>query len=52
MKETETIDEFSGTISSIVEKFKSLGSCLDEEEIVRKFLNSVSKKYLPIVAEY
>ena len=50
MKETETIDEFLGKINGIVEKFKSLGSCLDEEVIVRKFLNSVSKKYLRIVA--
>ncbi|KAJ9541462.1 hypothetical protein OSB04_027968 [Centaurea solstitialis] len=50
MKETETIDEFSGKIGGIVEKFKSLGSCLEEEVFVRKFLNSVSKKYLPIEA--
>lgn len=50
MKETETIDEFSGKISGIVERFKCLGSSLDEEAIVRKFLNSVPKKYLPIVA--
>jgi hypothetical protein len=49
-KETETINDFSGKISGIVEKFKSLGACLEEETIVRKFLNSVPKKYLPIVA--
>ena len=50
MKEDESINDFSGKISGIVEKFKSLGSRLDEEVIVRKFLNSVPKKYLPIVA--
>nr|GEX22965.1 hypothetical protein [Tanacetum cinerariifolium] len=31
MKENETINNFSGKISSIMEKFKSLGSRLDEE---------------------
>lgn len=50
MKEDETINNFSGKISGIAEKFKSLGTRLDEEVIVRKFLNSVPKKYLPIVA--
>ncbi|XP_023754501.1 uncharacterized protein LOC111902925 [Lactuca sativa] len=50
MKENESINDFSGKISGIVAKFKSLGSTLEEEVIVRKFLNSVPKKYLPIVA--
>ncbi|KAL4578289.1 hypothetical protein LXL04_014410 [Taraxacum kok-saghyz] len=50
MKDNETIDDFSGKLGAIVEKFKSLGSCLDEEMAVRKFLNSVPHKYLPIVA--
>ncbi|KAL4582617.1 hypothetical protein LXL04_007174 [Taraxacum kok-saghyz] len=31
MKDNETIDDFSGKLGAIVEKFKSLGSCLDEE---------------------
>ncbi|KAL4575933.1 hypothetical protein LXL04_012020 [Taraxacum kok-saghyz] len=50
MKDNETIDDFLGKLGTIVEKFKSLGSCLDEEMAVRKFLNSVPHKYLPIVA--
>ncbi|KAL7611964.1 hypothetical protein Lser_V15G04969 [Lactuca serriola] len=50
MKDNESINDFSGKISGIVVKFKSLGSTLEEEVIVRKFLNSVPKKYLPIVA--
>ncbi|XP_071708518.1 uncharacterized protein [Rutidosis leptorrhynchoides] len=50
MKENESINDFSGKINSIVAKFKSLGSTLEEEVIVRKFLNSVPMKYLPIVA--
>ncbi|XP_023742436.1 uncharacterized protein LOC111890561 [Lactuca sativa] len=50
MKENESINDFSGKISGIVAKFKSLGSTLEEEVIVRKFPNSVPNKYLPIVA--
>ncbi|GKE48351.1 hypothetical protein Tco_1479609 [Tanacetum coccineum] len=50
MKENETINEFSGKIGGIMEKFKSLGSSLDEEVAVRKLLNSAPKKYLPIIA--
>nr|KAJ0224925.1 hypothetical protein LSAT_V11C100001310 [Lactuca sativa] len=50
MKDNESINDFSGKISGIVAKFKSLGSTLEEEVIVRKFLNSVPKKYLPIVS--
>lgn len=50
MKENETINDFSGKIGGIVAKFKSLGSSIDEEIIVRKLLNSAPKKYLPIIA--
>lgn len=50
MKDDERINVFSGKISGIVEKFYSLGPCLDEEMIVRKFVNSVPKQYFPIVA--
>ncbi|GJX38653.1 hypothetical protein Tco_0251956 [Tanacetum coccineum] len=50
MNDNESINDFAGKISGIVAKFKSLGSSLEEEVIMRKFLNSVPKKYLPIVA--
>nr|GEX10715.1 zinc finger, CCHC-type [Tanacetum cinerariifolium] len=50
MNDNESINDFAGKISGIVAKFKSLGSSLEEEVIVRKFLNSVPKKYLPTVA--
>ncbi|KAK9070857.1 hypothetical protein SSX86_009425 [Deinandra increscens subsp. villosa] len=50
MKENETINDLEGKISGIMAKFKSLGSSLDEEVVVRKLLNSAPKKYLPIVA--
>ncbi|KAD6119165.1 hypothetical protein E3N88_10436 [Mikania micrantha] len=50
MKDDESINDFAGKISGIVAKSKSLGSTLEEEVSVRKFLNSLPKKYLPIVA--
>ena len=50
MRENETINDFSGKISGIVAKFKSLGSNLEDEVVVRKLLNSSPKKYLPIIA--
>ena len=50
MLETETVDEFAGRLSGIQSKYRSLGSSLEEEVMVRKFLNSMPPKYLPIVA--
>ncbi|KAD5318249.1 hypothetical protein E3N88_18195 [Mikania micrantha] len=50
MLETETVDEFVGRLSGIQFRYRSLGSSLDEEVLVRKFLNSMPPKYLPIVA--
>lgn len=50
MKDNESINDFSGKISGIVAKFKSLCSTLEEEVIARRFLNSLPKKYSPIVA--
>ncbi|PWA57754.1 zinc finger, CCHC-type [Artemisia annua] len=50
MKENETISDFSGRLGSIRARFKNLGSTLKDKTIVRKLLNSVPKKFLPIVA--
>ncbi|XP_076919273.1 uncharacterized protein LOC143580009 [Bidens hawaiensis] len=50
MKENETVSAFSGKLGSIKAKFKSFGSNLKDKIIVRKLLNSVPKKFLPIVA--
>ncbi|XP_076951974.1 uncharacterized protein LOC143625555 [Bidens hawaiensis] len=50
MKENETVDEFSGKLSKITTKFKSTGSNLEDEVMVRKLLTSVPKKFLQIVA--
>ena len=50
MKENERVQDFSGKLGSIKAKFASLGTTLEDKLIVRKLLNSVPKKFLPIVA--
>ncbi|GJX14312.1 zinc finger, CCHC-type containing protein [Tanacetum coccineum] len=50
MKPDESASEFAGKLSSIQAKFKSLGGTLKDKILVRKLLNSVPKKFLPIVA--
>ncbi|GJZ07933.1 zinc finger, CCHC-type containing protein [Tanacetum coccineum] len=50
MKDNETVSDFAGKLGSIRGKFKSLGSTLKDKTLVRKLLNSVPKKFLPIVA--
>ncbi|PWA91392.1 zinc finger, CCHC-type [Artemisia annua] len=50
MKENESVKDFSGKLGSIKAKFASLGTTLEDKIIVRKLLNSVPKKFLPIVA--
>ena len=51
MKDTETIDEFSGKIAEISSKSAALGEILDEPKLVKKFLSSLpKKKYIHIVA--
>ncbi|GKD99909.1 zinc finger, CCHC-type containing protein [Tanacetum coccineum] len=49
MKPHESTSEFAGKLSSIQAKFKSLGGTLKDKVLVRKLLNSVPKKFLPIV---
>ncbi|KAD0890838.1 hypothetical protein E3N88_43583 [Mikania micrantha] len=50
MKPNETVCDFARKLSSIKAKFKSLGGTLKDKVLVRKLLNSVPKKFLPIVA--
>nr|GEV52553.1 zinc finger, CCHC-type [Tanacetum cinerariifolium] len=50
MKPNESENEFAGKLSSIQAKFKNLGGTLKDKILVRKLLNSVPKKFLPIVA--
>ncbi|GKC25659.1 hypothetical protein Tco_1027809, partial [Tanacetum coccineum] len=50
MKPNEKVSDYGGKLSSIIAKFKGLGETLEDKVLVRKLLNSVPKKFLPIVA--
>ena len=50
MKANEKVSDFGGKLSGIKAKFKSLGETLEDKVLVRKLLNSIPKKFLPIVA--
>nr|GEY46566.1 zinc finger, CCHC-type [Tanacetum cinerariifolium] len=49
MKPNEKVSDYGGKLSSIKAKFKGLGETLEDKVLVRKLLNSVPKKFLPIV---
>nr|XP_043611620.1 uncharacterized protein LOC122583261 [Erigeron canadensis] len=50
MKEDESIDSFSGKMMSIITKAATCGLTFDEQTKVRKLLNAVPDKFIPIVA--
>nr|GEY48232.1 zinc finger, CCHC-type [Tanacetum cinerariifolium] len=50
MKNNETVSDFTGKLGSIRGKVKSLSSTLKDKTLVGKLLNSIPKKFLPIVA--
>ncbi|GKA12770.1 zinc finger, CCHC-type containing protein [Tanacetum coccineum] len=50
MKPNEKVSDYGGKLSTIMTKFKGLGETLEDKVLVRKLLNSVPKKFLPIVA--
>ncbi|GJU51564.1 zinc finger, CCHC-type containing protein [Tanacetum coccineum] len=50
IKPNEKVSDFGGRLSSIMAKFKGLGETLEDKVLVRKLLNSVPKKFLPIMA--
>nr|GEW61771.1 zinc finger, CCHC-type [Tanacetum cinerariifolium] len=50
IKPNEKVSDFGGKLISIMAKFKGLGETLKDKVLVRKLLNSVPKKFLPIVA--
>ncbi|XP_024007677.1 uncharacterized protein LOC112083856 [Eutrema salsugineum] len=51
MKDTETIDEYSGKLAEICSKSAALGTNIEESKVVKKFLKSIPrKKYIHIVA--
>nr|XP_043638493.1 uncharacterized protein LOC122609522 [Erigeron canadensis] len=50
MRDGETIDEYSGRLSAMISKYKLVGEVLDDEELVRKLFDTVSNKFIPMVA--
>ncbi|GJS43492.1 putative zinc finger, CCHC-type containing protein [Tanacetum coccineum] len=50
MKEDESIDSFAGKLMSIITKAATCGLTFDEQTKVRKVLNAVPDKFLPVVA--
>ncbi|GKD42994.1 zinc finger, CCHC-type containing protein [Tanacetum coccineum] len=50
MKEDETIDTFTGKLTTLVNKAASLGHTIEDFVVVRKLLNVVPDKFLQIVA--
>nr|GEY14431.1 zinc finger, CCHC-type [Tanacetum cinerariifolium] len=50
MKEDETIDTFTGKLTTLVNKVASLGHTIEDQTLVRKLLNAVPDRYLQIVA--
>ncbi|GJR76611.1 zinc finger, CCHC-type containing protein [Tanacetum coccineum] len=50
MKEDETIDTFTGKLTTLVNKAASLGHTIEDQTLVGKLLNAVPDRYLQIVA--
>ncbi|GKA35879.1 hypothetical protein Tco_0722370 [Tanacetum coccineum] len=50
MKEDESIDSFAGKLMSIITKAATCGLTFDEQTKVRKVLNAVPDKFVPVVA--
>nr|GFA24096.1 zinc finger, CCHC-type [Tanacetum cinerariifolium] len=49
MKEDETIDTFTGKVTTLVKKAASLGHTTEDQTLVHKLLNAVPDRYLQIV---
>nr|GEZ92265.1 zinc finger, CCHC-type [Tanacetum cinerariifolium] len=50
MKEDETIDTFTGKLTTLVNKAASLGHTMEDKTLVRELLNATPDRYLQIVA--
>ncbi|GJR68716.1 zinc finger, CCHC-type containing protein [Tanacetum coccineum] len=50
MKDGESIDEYVGKLSGMVSKYNSVGATLEDEELVRKLFDTVTEKYIHLVA--
>lgn len=50
MKETSTIDDFAIQLSSISSKSTYLGETISETKLVKKFLTSLPRRFIHIIA--
>ncbi|CAM8941456.1 unnamed protein product [Rhodiola kirilowii] len=50
MKDSDSLDEFSMKLSSLVNRIRGLGQQIEEVHVVKKLLRGVSKRFLPIVS--
>ncbi|XP_021621457.1 uncharacterized protein LOC110621483 [Manihot esculenta] len=50
MENGEFVDDFTGKISTVVNKLRALGEMVNETYVVKKMLRSVSPKYLQIAS--
>ncbi|XP_076895065.1 uncharacterized protein LOC143547550 [Bidens hawaiensis] len=50
MKDSESIDDYSGRLSGLATKFAALGSAIDETRLVRNILTCMPKRFINIVA--
>lgn len=50
MKDNNTIDEYASLLSGIASKSTSLGETFDEKKLVKKFLTSLPRRFIHIVA--
>ena len=47
-KDSESVEDFSLRLQSLISKLRSHGVTIDEEEVVSKYLHSVPMKYIQI----
>ncbi|KAF2310093.1 hypothetical protein GH714_006509 [Hevea brasiliensis] len=50
MGDSETVEDFSGKLTIIVNKLRSLGEPVEDEKVIKKMLRSTSSKFLQIVS--
>lgn len=50
MKDTETIDDYAGKISTMISKVGSEWATLEDEELIRKLFDTVPEKFINLVA--
>ncbi|KAD4586373.1 hypothetical protein E3N88_23974 [Mikania micrantha] len=49
-RDGESIDEYAGKLSGMISKFNSVGATLKDEELVRKLFDTVTDRYIHMVA--